>query len=106
MLMAKTQLTKTPAEVRNFNFDFKPSATEGLATGETIDSSPTPTIVATPATGSLIIDNIALQGTKVQARYQGGGTGTTYHVTCTVQTALSGNKQTKQHCGELLVEEC
>lgn len=106
MITAQGALAKTPTEERRFDFDFRPSSSEGLETGEVIQASPAPTVTATPSDGILLIDQVTLSGDKVQARFRAGVNGTTYHVTCTVTTILSAQSQVRQLCGDLLVQAC
>ena len=105
MLMAEEQLTKTPTEVVTLPFNLRPSTGKGLRTGETTVGLTS--VVATPATVPLLdIDQTTLVGDVIQARYANGLAGQNYHVTATFTTTIGGNPQTRQICGELLVQAC
>ena len=105
--MALEQPTKTPAEEVTLPFNFRPEAGKGLRTGEVIQGSPAPTVVAAPVTvPALDVDNVVLSGDVVEARFRNGLGGTTYHVTVTVTTVLSAQSQVRQLCGDLLVKAC
>jgi hypothetical protein len=98
-LKAPEQIVKTPYEEVLKDFDFA----DDLDTGETILSSPAPTITITPTTAPpLLAAGIVVSGAKVQARYSGGLAGTVYHISCRCETTT----QKRETCGDMLVEEC
>jgi len=95
-MKAEDVLEMTDEEIRVFEFDF----TEDLDPGESIQSSPTPTITVTPA-GGPTVSNILTSATAVQAKFTGGAVGT-YHASCLATTTT----QVRELCGDLKIGVC
>jgi hypothetical protein len=76
---APERLTKTPTEVKVFNFDFSAHFTSPELIGSIASNSVTPT-------GEVVIDSTAFSGTAPTAQVitSGGVSGTTYRITLRV----------------------